>query len=145
MRPESYYAATCCRATYTLTAGPLLPGYSNVKQRGGGKCHRRAERPRRICSCRRCRRWWKAACWWMTQQRMAMAFQSLARATVVVEGLRNAGGAPSTNISASLSSLTAGVTIESAARVLCQYRPGQRHNQCRTLPVLCRLGSGMRR
>jgi hypothetical protein len=44
---------------------------------------------------------------------------------LLYEGLHNAGGAPATNVSAVLSSLTAGLTVESANAAYANIAPGQ--------------------
>jgi hypothetical protein len=57
------------------------------------------------------------------------------------EGLRNAGGAPSTNISARLSSLTTGVTIESPIVTYADIVPG--NTITNVVPFQFSVGSGV--
>lgn len=136
-----FYSLRLLPGEYALTAGPLLPGYPNSSTLTGVNA---------------------IAGQTTSQDLFLTPVPALEEASVRVddaaanangfpepgesdlllyEGLRNAGGAPSTNISASLSSLTAGVTIESPLVSYANIAPGNIITN--VVPFQFSVGSGV--
>ncbi len=136
-----FYSLRLLPGEYTLTAGPLLPGYPNSSLLAGVPAIAGQTTSRDL---------------------FLTPVPALEEASVRVddagangngfpepgesdlllyEGLRNAGGAPSTNISASLSSLTAGVTIDSPLVSYANIAPGNIITN--VVPFQFSVGSGV--
>ena len=135
------YTLRLLPGTYTLTAGPLLPGFPTASSVAGVQA---------------------TAGGTTTQDLFLSPVAELVEGGVQVddaaangngvpepgesglllfEGLRNSGGAPATNVSAHLTSLTAGVTVEAADVAYADIAAGQ--TVTNTTPFQFSVGAGV--